>query len=214
MSYIVYGAGGHAKVVIDILRSRSEKIVGVMDDHFLVDEWNGLPVLGGMDRLHGILKQFPESLFVIAIGDNEVRKRIAALLAQAGARFGDAIHPSAVISSNVSLGRGTVVMPMAVINSDAVIGEHVIINTAATVDHDCFISNFAHISPGVNIAGSVIIEASVHIGIGAAIIPGVKVGCNTVVGAGACVINDLPEDAVAVGCPAKVINYVRDETIC
>ncbi|WP_422658569.1 acetyltransferase [Paenibacillus sp. EC2-1] len=214
MSYIVYGAGGHAKVVIDILRSRSEEIVGVMDDNILVDEWNGLPVLGGTDRLQHIISQFPESLFIVAIGDNEARRRISDMLVNAGGHFGNAIHPSAVIAPSVNLGLGTVVMPMAVINSDAVIGEHVIINTSATVDHDCSIADFAHISPGVNIAGSVIIEASVHIGIGAAVIQGVKIGRNTVVGAGACVINYLPADAVAVGCPAKVINYVRDETIC
>lgn len=214
MSYIVYGAGGHAKVVIDILHSNSEKIDGVMDDHTLVSEWNGLPVLGSIDHLQENIKKFPESLFIVAIGDNKVRNKIATLLAQAGVSFGNAIHPSAVIAPSVNLGSGTVVMPMAVINSDAVIGEHVIINTSATVDHDCRLANFAHISPGVNIAGAVKIEASVHLGIGAAVIQGVKIGRNTVVGAGACVINDLPEDAVAVGCPAKVINYVRDETIC
>ncbi|SMF67526.1 sugar O-acyltransferase, sialic acid O-acetyltransferase NeuD family [Paenibacillus uliginis N3/975] len=214
MSYIVYGAGGHAKVVIDILRARSEKIVGILDDHILVDEWNGLPVFGGTDRLQDIMKQFPESLFIVAIGDNEVRKRISDTLVNAGGQFGNAVHPSAVIAPNVNLGKGTVIMPMAVINSDAVIGEHVIINTSATVDHDCRISDFTHISPGVNIAGAVNIEASVHIGIGAALIQGVTVGRNTVVGAGACVINDLPENVVAVGCPANVINYVRDETTC
>ncbi|QCT04557.1 acetyltransferase (isoleucine patch superfamily) [Paenibacillus algicola] len=205
MSYIVYGAGGHAKVVIDILRSRSEKIVGVMDDQAQTKEWNGLSVLGGADRLPDIQNQFPEALFIIAIGDNETRKKIACMLAKSGGRFGNAIHSSAVISSNVTIGEGTVVMPMVVINTDAVIGEHVIINTSATVDHDCHISDYAHISPGVNMAGSVNIEASVHIGIGTAIVPGVRVGRNTVIGAGACVICDLPNHAVAVGCPAKII---------
>jgi acetyltransferase-like isoleucine patch superfamily enzyme len=96
-------------------------------------------------------------------------------------------------------------MPNAVINADAYVGEHVIVNTAATIDHDCRIEDFVHISPGVHMAGGVQIGCCARIGIGASLIPGVRVGRDTIVGAASCVIRDLPENVIAVGCPAKVI---------
>lgn len=209
MSYIVFGAGGHAKVVIDILRSRSEKILGVLDDHYPDKEWNGLPILGDAKSAHKVAKQFPDALFLVAIGDNSTRKGIISKLDEAGVKYGTAVHPSAIIASGVDIGTGTVIMPMAVINADAQIGNHVIINTAATVDHDCHISNFVHISPGVNIAGGVEIDDEAHIGIGAALIPGVRIGANSIVGAASCVTQDIPSNVVAVGCPSKVIKNVK-----
>ncbi|KKO54973.1 acetyltransferase [Paenibacillus sp. DMB20] len=205
MSYIVFGAGGHAKVVVEILRSRSETILGVMDDHSEEKVWNGLPVLGGANRIYELKVRYPDALFLVAIGDNSTRMSIVAQLDKAGIRYGTAVHPSAVVASDAALGEGTVVMPMAVINSAAEIGNHVIINTAATVDHDCRIANFTHISPGVNLAGGVKVGEAAHIGIGAALIPGVTVGADTIVGAASCVIRDLPDRVVAVGCPAKII---------
>ncbi|MHA0856213.1 acetyltransferase [Paenibacillus sp. CMAA1364] len=205
MSYIVYGAGGHAKVVLDILRSCDEQVYGIMDDYCQDIHWNGLPNLGTSAHVSQILIQYPESLFIVAIGDNDVRERIVAQLKCVGVNFGKAIHRSAILGSNVSIGEGTVVMPNVVINADAYIEEHAIINTAATIDHDCFIESFAHISPGVHMAGGVKIGRSSHVGIGACLIPCVRVGAHTTIGAASCVIRDVPSHVIAVGCPAQVI---------
>ncbi len=205
MSYIVFGAGGHGKVVVDILRSRQEKIVGVMDDGCTTEEWNGLLNLGGIGQLHQITLKYPEALYIVAIGNNSIRMNIVERLKQMRIKFGIAIHSSAVIGSNISIGEGTVVMPNAVINAGTQIGEHVIINTAATIDHDCCVEHFAHISPGVHVAGGVTIGTRSHVGISASIIPGVSVGNDTIVGAASCVIRNLPNHVMAVGCPAKII---------
>jgi sugar O-acyltransferase (sialic acid O-acetyltransferase NeuD family) len=205
LSYIVFGAGGHAKVIVDILRSCGEEIIGILDDHCKEEAWNGLPILGGRNQIAQLLSLYPEALFVVAIGDNTTRRKIVSQLKVASVKFGTAVHPSAVVAPSAFIGEGTVVMPNAVINADAYVGEHVIVNTAATIDHDCRIEDFVHISPGVHMAGGVQIGCCAHIGIGASLIPGVRVGCDTIVGAASCVIRDLPENVIAVGCPAKVI---------
>ncbi|AUS28878.1 acetyltransferase [Paenibacillus sp. P2(2022)] len=211
MSYIVFGAGGHAKVIVDILRSNGEEIIGVLDDHCKEETWNGFPVLGGRNQIDQLVSLYPEALLIVAIGDNTTRLKMASQFKVAGAKFGTAIHPSAVVSPSSFIGEGSVIMPNSVINADAYVGEHVIVNTAATVDHDCRIEDFAHISPGVHMAGGVQIGCCAHIGIGASLIPGVRVGCNTIVGAASCVIRDLPEKVTAVGCPAKVIKTDNDK---
>ncbi|TKH45571.1 acetyltransferase [Paenibacillus terrae] len=211
MSYIVFGTGGHAKVIVDILRSCGEKIIGVLDDFCNEEEWNGLPVLGDINQVDKLLFQYPGALFIVAIGDNTIRMKIVSQLKAATVKFGTAAHPSAVIAPSASIGEGTVVMPNSVINADAYVGEHTIINTAATIDHDCRIEDFVHISPGVHMAGGVQIGCCAHIGIGASLIPGVRVGCDTIVGAASCVIRDLPENVIAVGCPAKVIKTYKDK---
>lgn len=211
MEYIIYGAGGHAKVVLDILRANRETIAGVMDDQLDLDEWNGLKFLGNLKTLDKEDSLYKEALFIVAVGHNESRKRIAENLDREGMKFGLAIHPSAIVSPNCTIGEGTVIMPNAVINTDTKIGRHVIINTSSSVDHDCHIDDFAHISPGARLAGGVSIGKGSHVGIGANIIPGIKIGNETVIGAGATVIHHLPDRITAVGVPA-VIKNKRDET--
>ncbi|MFW9332934.1 acetyltransferase [Paenibacillus polymyxa] len=211
MSYIVFGAGGHAKVIVDILRTSGEEIIGVLDDHCKEETWNGLPLLGGCNQIDQLASLHPEARFLVAIGDNTTRLKMVSQFKAAGVKFGTVIHPSAVVSPSSFIGEGSVIMPNSVINADAYVGEHVIVNTAATVDHDCRIEDFAHISPGVHMAGGVQIERGAHIGIGANLIPGIRVGCNTLVGAGSCVIRHLPDNVTAVGCPAKVIKSDNDK---
>ncbi|MGW9527074.1 acetyltransferase [Paenibacillus terrae] len=211
MSYIVFGAGGHAKVIVDILRACGEEIIGVLDDHCKEEKWNGFPILGNRNQIDQLLSLYPEALFIVAIGDNATRMKIVSQLKAAAVKFGTAVHPSAVIAPSAFIGEGSVVMPNSVINADAYVGKHVIVNTAATIDHDCRIEDFAHISPGVHMAGGVQIGRCAHIGIGASLIPGIRVGGNTLVGAGSCVIRHLPENVLAVGCPARVIKTDNDK---
>lgn len=205
MDYILFGAGGHAKVVLDILLAKGERVIGVLDNNIQIEEWNHIKFLGGIDQISQIGEKYSRALFIVTIGDNQTRMKIVKSLSQEGLRFGTAVHPSAVIGSNVLIGEGTVIMPNVVINADTVIGEHVIVNTSASIDHDCLVHEYVHISPGVNMAGGVVVGNFSHIGIGASLIPRVRVGVDTIVGAASCVIRDLPDRVVAVGNPAKVI---------
>ena len=192
----LYGASGHAKVIIDILQSMDIAVSGLFDDNPLVKEFYGHTVLG---KYAG---QSLDAPLIISIGDNQIRKRIAEKLPL---QFGKAIHSSAGISPSSKIGEGTVVMHGAIVQAGSVIGKHAIINTAASIDHDCQIANFTHISPGAVLSGGVQVGEGSHIGAGAVIIPGIKIGRWCKIGAGAVVIRDIPEGATAVGSPARVI---------
>lgn len=196
----IIGANGHAKVIIDIITLNITKISGIWDDNRTIKTLNNFPVNGSIEDF----KQLNTDQFVLAIGNNSIRKKIAQKLLQTKLLI---LHPTSAIASSVVLGGGTVLMANTSINANANIGEHVIINTNASVDHDCKIANFAHLSPQVGIAGNVEIGEGTHVGIGASIIQGIKIGKWATIGAGAVIIRDVPDYAVVVGNPGKIIKY-------
>lgn len=201
---IIIGASGHGKVVADIILKSGDSVVGFIDDNpKLQNGFIGFPVLGMVEDA----TNYKEYKFVIAIGNADIRERIANEL---DLSWYTAIHPTAVISSiGVEIGEGTVVMANAVINSEAKIGSHCIINTGAIVEHDNRIDDFTHISVGVSLAGNVSIGRKSWIGIGSQIIQEKKICPDTVLGAGAVVIEDIQERGTYVGVPARRIMKSR-----
>jgi sugar O-acyltransferase (sialic acid O-acetyltransferase NeuD family) len=195
----LYGASGHAKVIIDILKSASTEIENIVDDNPKSEIILGIKIIKSDKFDFNAIKNA-----ILSIGNNRVRKVLSAKL---NVVFVKAIHPTAIVSKFASIGEGTVIMAGAIINPEAKIGNHCIINTGAIIEHDCFIDNFAHISPGASLAGNVSIGEGAHIGIGATIIQGLKIGKWTIVGAGAIIIKDVPDYAVVVGNPGKIIKY-------
>lgn len=198
---IIIGAGGHAKVVADILRAQGIHVLGYLDDNMSLhgQQRLGLPVLGSVDNY----RDFNTDGLVIGIGSNAVRRSLAKRLSDVPSSLWiNAVHPQAVVAPSVQLGVGVVIAAGAVVNPDVVIGDHVIINTGATVDHDCIIGCCAHIGPGVRLAGNVQIDDECFIGIGAVAIPGCHIGAGAVVGAGSVVISDIPAGVTAKGVPA------------
>lgn len=196
-SYFLYGAGGHGKVIAEILEAESAAVHGFFDPVTNRTEVLGYPVYSSPEELN----LPPGVLWIISVGNNEARKRI---VGEHPFPFGKAVHPSAVISSRASLGEGSVVMAGACINSCAVVGRHAIINTNASVDHDCVLEDFVHISPGAALAGTVYVGEGTHIGTGASVIPGIRIGKWCTIGAGAVVIRDVPDGATVVGVPGRV----------
>ncbi len=195
----LYGASGHGKVVIDILKSSTDAAISVIDDNPKSDSILGVPIIKTTDAALAQLKKT-----IISIGNNKVRKRLSVTL---DAEFVSAIHQSAVVSAFSKVGKGTVVMAGVKINPDAVIGEHCIINTGAVIEHDAHIADFVHISPSASLAGNVTIGEGTHVGIGAIVIQGITIGKWATIGAGAIVIRDIPDYAVVVGNPGKIIKY-------
>lgn len=183
----VYGAGGHGKVVIDTWRSlpSSPPIDFLVDDDVRLQGRTllGIPVRG------------PEAIRdergVIAIGDNTARIAVASRFK---GRLVTVIHRSAVVSSEATVGEGTMIMPMAVVNPGAVLGENVILNTGATVDHDCVIEDGAHIAPGVHLCGNVMVGEGALLGVGVSVVPGVRIGKRVLVHAGMTVRRDVADD--------------------
>jgi len=197
---ILYGASGHAKVIIEILEHRGQPITGLVDADPHIKALLGYPVYPSFnDAAIDVNNQV-----IIAIGNNAVRKKLTAEITQA---FGTAIHPSAILSSRCEVAPGTVVMAGVVVNSSVRIGSHVILNTNCGIDHDCVIGNYVHISPNATLAGNVTVGEGAHIGIGACVIQGIKIGNWATIGAGAVIINDVPDGAVVVGNPGRIIKY-------
>lgn len=198
-SITLYGASGHGKVIIDIMNSAEIKIKAVIDDNPKSESILGIPITKTSDFDMSFLGKT-----IISIGNNKVRKKLSKSL---NANFVKAIHPSATISPNTSIGEGTVVMARVAINPDVIIGKHCIINTNATIEHDALIADFVHICPGVSLAGNVTIDEGTQVGIGATVIQGVSIGKWVTIGAGAVVLKDIPDYAVVVGNPGKIIKY-------
>lgn len=211
---IGFGAGGHARVIIDILTTIGGfDIVGLLDgDRSL---WNtevlGVPVLGD-DSLRDELRQRGIQAAFIGLGsikNTEPRKRLYESAQASGFELVRAIHPSAVISKHAIIGDGPMIMAGAIVNPAARIGNNVIINTGAIVEHDCEIADHAHVATGARLGGAVRIGAGSHIGLGASIREGIRVGAGAIVGAGAVVIADVPDLTVVVGVPARVLRTVH-----
>ncbi|WP_276496865.1 acetyltransferase [Pontibacter litorisediminis] len=195
----LYGASGHAKVIIDILRNVGIAVTGLFDDNPDLKELGGIKVLGKFIQDHEL-----EEPLIISIGDNRIRARIAQ---QLQVTYGRAIDKSVILSPSATVGEGTVVMQGAILQAEVQVGRHAIINTGAKIDHECVIGDFAHVSPGAVLCGNVSVGEGTWVGAGAVVIPGVKIGKWCQIGAGAVVIRDVPDNAVAVGNPCKIIKY-------
>jgi sugar O-acyltransferase (sialic acid O-acetyltransferase NeuD family) len=209
---VIMGAGGHGRVVLDILLSaRQYQVIGFLDSNPALHgrRMDGLPILGDMEALADLRAQ-GVALAVVAIGDNGVRRAMADQFEQAGFDLINAIHPSANLARNVSLGRNVVVAAGALVCAHCQIGDSVILNTGCIVDHETMIGTAAHVCPGARVAGRVTIESGAFIGIGATVLQGLRIGCEAVVGGGAVVIEDVEPLTTVVGVPAQVVHSSPD----
>jgi len=198
----LYGASGHCKVIIDILKSNNHNIGAIFDDFPKYNILEGIPVLDSSM----IMKSLSNEI-IVSIGDNSLRKKVVSKIVNP---FFLAIHNTAVLSSSSRIGEGSVIMAGVIINSSAEIGDHCIINSGAIIEHDCIINDFCHISPNASLAGNVVIGEGTHVGIGASIIQGVKIGKWVTIGAGAVIIKDIPDFVVVVGNPGKIIKHKKE----
>jgi UDP-perosamine 4-acetyltransferase len=208
MDVLLLGAGGHGKVVLDILRAAGEyNPVGFVDaDPALAGtSVGGVPVLGAVNLLGKLKQKHKLKAAIVSIGDNRARRTYATLLLKHGFELINAIHPSAVVSPSARLGRNVAIAAGAVICADAQIGDSVIVNTSAVVDHECRIAEGVHIAPGALLAGRVQVGAGAFIGLGAKVIQCLTIGENATIGAGAAVIEDISPNTTAVGVPARII---------
>lgn len=198
----VYGAGGHAQVVIDVLRAQGVHVRGQYNDRPEVQHPASFNVMPGVRRLGRDRFPAPDHPVVLAVGLNGQRAELARMLE---ADFAQAVHPTSIIASTATIGEGSVVLHGSVIQANARVGRFVLVNTAASVDHDCVIGDYAHISPHATLSGHVEVGEGTHIGAGAVVIPKVKIGRWCRVGAGTVVLEDLPDHCTAVGNPARIV---------
>lgn len=204
--YILYGAGGHARVVDDILQASGNKVSRVWDD-FPSSEFCGHGVETPPKILDATI--IDSNLFLISIGDNQIRARIAGKMSSMGVKFGTALHPSAILGNHVTVGEGTVIMPGTVINHGAKIGQHCIINTGSTIDHDCVLGDFCHLAPGCSLCGGVEVGNYSFLCVGCKVAPYLRIGDFVTVGGGSMVLHHLKTPGTAWGCPARYISSLQ-----
>lgn len=195
---ILIGGGQHAQVVLDCMLACGADVVALFDPGRSGSLF-GIPQRGNYDPAFELT-----ALAIVAIGDNMTRKRVSERVTH---RFTNAIHHSVLLSPYASIGSGNMILHGTIVQALARIGNHCIINTGAQVDHDCVLGDFVHIAPKAALCGSVTVGEGTLVGAGATIAPGVKIGDWAVIGAGAVVLADVPDRAVVVGNPGKVIKY-------
>lgn len=197
----LFGASGHAKVIMDIVCASGDEVGCLYDDAPHCSEIHGIPVFKANEKS-------VECPLIISIGSNRARRLISE---RYSLKYSTDIHPKAIVSESAIIGNGTVVMQGAIIQSDANIGKHCIINTGASVDHECRIGDFVHISPHATLCGNVHVGEGSWIGAGAIVIPGIKIGRWCTIGAGAVVIRDIPDGTVAYGNPCRIVKQKNNE---
>lgn len=208
---VLVAAGGHCKVIIDIIKSTGNyEIVGITDTSMKPGEYLlDVPILGDDNILHKLFNEGVHNAFICigALNNIKLREKIANNLLEIGFKLPVLIHPKAIVAPYAQIKSGTCVMAGTVINSGAVIKENCIINTSSVIEHDCTIGRNVHISPRACICGGVSIGNNTHIGAGAVVIQVVNIGSDVVIGAGSVVIKDIENNVTAVGVPSKMIKH-------
>ncbi len=204
------GAGGHAKILVEMLRGAGgSDLVGFTDRQPDLKGTCllGVPILGDDSLLPALRSEGVDTAFVGvgATRDVNVRKKLYELATGCGFEMITLVHPRAYVAPSARLGKGVAVLPGAVVNTDVRIGDNVTVYSGVIIEHDSVIGDHVHLSPGVHIAGGVCIEAEAFVGIGASIIQGIRIGAGAVIGAGAAVIRDVPAGSTAVGVPARIL---------
>lgn len=192
----LYGAGGQAKVVLDILEDNGISVDGIFDDNSAIKELHGIKVSKVADAALN-------KPVIISIGNNKQRERIAQTLQSS--EFGKAIHSSAIVSKTALVGDGSIITQGCVIQAEAEIGRHVIINTGASVGHECRISDFVHLHPHATLCGNVKVGVGTQIGASTVIIPNLTIGKWCVIEPGTIIVKDIPDYARVSGNPARMV---------
>ena len=199
---VIIGAGGHGKVIADIIIKSGDKVVGFLDDNLeigtkVIEQY---VIIGKVNECIKLQEEDKSLLFIIAIGNNYIRKNI---YKKYKLNYYTAIHPTAIIGMQVNIGEGTVVMANACINSNTTIGKNCIINTGAIIEHDNIIEDYVHISPNATLCGTVKIGEYTHIGASATIKNNIGICGDCIIGVGAVVVKDINQNGIYIGIPVK-----------
>lgn len=212
---ILLGAGGHAKVVLDLLQALDRQVLGICDPVLAaqgVESWRRLPVLGNDQAV----KRFAPADIELANGagslpGNILRRRLHTEFTRQGYCFATLIHPSSILGSGIELGRGVQIMAGVIVQADTCIGDDVILNTGVRIDHDCVIGHHVHVAPGAVLSGGVTLGQGCHIGAGATLLQGIAIGNEAVIGLGTTVIASVAASHQQTGQAPRAPRRINQE---
>jgi UDP-perosamine 4-acetyltransferase len=211
---VILGGGGHARVVLDALRAAraaASYVVLEVDSGRIGGELDGVPIIGGDDRL-GEYADRDDAAFVVGVGsagNSRTRQRLFELGCAHGLPPLACVHPTAVCSAGATFGSGVQLLAGSIVGPGAVVGVNCLVNSGAIVEHDCRVGDHVHVAIGACLAGGVAVGAGAHIGAGAVVIEQTHIGAGAIVGAGAVVLSDVPPNVVAAGVPARVLRAIE-----
>lgn len=204
---ILLGAGGHAKVVLDLLHALDRQIIGICDPGLAAEgakAWRGLSVLGDDQAVE---QYAPTEVELVngsgSLPGNNARCRLHVQFTRNGYRFATLVHPSAIFGSGVELGQGVQVMAGVIVQAETRIGDDVILNTGARIDHDVQIGDHVHVAPGAVLSGNIRLGSGCHIGAGASLLQGIHIGSGVVIGIGTMVLADVAAGHQQTGQPPR-----------
>jgi UDP-perosamine 4-acetyltransferase len=208
---VIAGAGGHAAVLLEAIRTEGLWTVAALTDPLVRGELAGVPIVGGDEELEALYRKGVRGgiVGVGSIGAASIRIRLFEELGRIGFERPVVRHARSVVSETARLGGGTMVFACAVVNAGAEVGQNVIVNTAAVVEHGCRVGDHAHLAPRCVLGGDVEVGAEAHVGMGAVVLERRRIGRGAVVGAGAVVTRDVPDGTVVAGVPARILREVE-----
>lgn len=208
---IIFGAGYHANVCIDIFeKTDAYQIVGIVDSIAEIGSTVfGYPVIGRQEHIADLCLTYNANAGFVAIGDNYSRKFVQDFIVTqvSDFEFVNAIHPSVCIGRETKLGCGIMMAAGVIVNPGCTIEDFCILNTGAQLEHNSYMGEYSHLSCASITGGKVSIGRFAAITLGVTLIDRISIGENTVVGSGSLVINDLPDNVLAYGNPAKIIRH-------
>lgn len=196
---VLIGAGGHAKVLMSLLRQQGINIIAIISP--LPPQASGL--FQGIDHYShdsDISRFSAQDVELIngvgALPNQTARRRVFEHFTSLGFRFRSVIANSAIVTDDCQLAQGVQILPGAIVNVDTVLGDNVLINSGAIIEHDCQLQAHTVVSPGAILCGGVRCGTNAYIGAGATIIQGIQLGENTLAAAGSTVVHNLLDNQV------------------
>lgn len=202
---VIIGYSGHGLVVAEVLRCAGIEIMGYCDISEKTYNPFNIRYLGPEDVF---FDSAIDCQFIVAIGDNSIRRRVQEKLEAKKYRAANAVHPSAVIGADVHLGAGILICPNVVINPAVHIADGAILNTNVVIEHECSVGGYCHIAPGTVLCGNVQIDQNTFVGAQSVIIQGLTIGSGVTIGAGSVVIHSIEQGSRVAGNPARDISQV------